>query len=116
MTKRKALVGNLTGKHVVGSLRGAAATIAVSNTMRFRGWGDVMGSGAVAIGGRIAVKQMDESAGDTFILTRLNIISMEISPVRPGKIQQDIKVKKVYTIKEIFTKKSVSENMSIKNF
>ena len=34
-------MGNLTGKHVVGSLGGAAATIAVSNAMGLRGLGDI---------------------------------------------------------------------------
>jgi hypothetical protein len=77
----------ITGKHVAGSLEGAAATIAIPNAMRLRGWGDVMGNGAVAIGGGIAVKQMDEGAGDTFMLTRLDMISREISPGRPGQIQ-----------------------------
>ena len=57
-TRSKALVGNLTDKHVVGSLGGAAATIAVPNAMRLRGWGDVMGTGAVVIDGDIAIKQM----------------------------------------------------------
>jgi len=32
-----------------------------------------MGKGAVAIGGGIAVKQMDEGARDAFILTSLDI-------------------------------------------
>lgn len=54
--------------------------------MRLRGCGDVKGSGAV-IGGGIAVKQMDEGAGDSFMLARLDMISREISPGRPGKIQ-----------------------------
>ena len=61
-TRSKALVGNLTGKHVAGFLGGAAATIAVPNAMRLRGWSNVMASGAVSIGGSIAVKQMDEGA------------------------------------------------------
>jgi len=55
-TRSKALVGNLTGKHVPGSLGGTAATIAVHNTMRLRGWSNVMARGAVSIGGGIAVK------------------------------------------------------------
>ncbi|MBA1341959.1 MAG: hypothetical protein C5S40_07435 [ANME-2 cluster archaeon] len=55
-------MSNLAGKHVAGFLGGTAATIAVPNAMRLRGWSDVMGSGAVAIGGGIAVKQMDEGA------------------------------------------------------
>jgi hypothetical protein len=67
-TRSKALVGNLTGKHVAGSLGGAAATIAVPNAIRLRGWSDVMASGAVSIGGGIAVKQMDEGAGDALML------------------------------------------------
>jgi len=56
------VVGNLTRKHVAGSLRGAAASIAVPNAMQLRGWSNVMASGAVVIGGGIAEKQMDESA------------------------------------------------------
>jgi len=48
-TRSKALVANLTGKHVAGPLGGAAATIAVPNAMWLRGWSDVMGSGAVSI-------------------------------------------------------------------
>jgi len=36
-TRSKALVGNLTRKHVAGSLGGATATIAVPNAMRLRG-------------------------------------------------------------------------------
>lgn len=44
--------------------------------------------------GNIPVKQMDEGAGDTFMLTRLDMISREISLGRPGQIQQDIKVPK----------------------
>ena len=47
---------------MAGSLRRAAATIAVPNAMRLRGWGDVIGSVAVDIGGVIAEKQMDEGA------------------------------------------------------
>ena len=38
-------MGNLTRKHVAGSLRGAAATIAVPDAMRLGAWGDVMGRG-----------------------------------------------------------------------
>jgi len=37
-------VGNLTGKHVAGSLGGVAATIAVPNAIRPRGWSDAMSS------------------------------------------------------------------------
>jgi hypothetical protein len=76
-TRSKALVGNLTGKHVAGSLGGAAATIAVPNAMRLRGWSDVMASGAVSIGGGIAVKQMDEGAGDAFMLTGLGVTGLK---------------------------------------
>jgi len=61
-TRSKALVGNLTGKHVAGSLGGSAATIAVPNAMRLMGWGDVMSSGAMVIDGGIAEKQMYEGA------------------------------------------------------
>jgi len=64
-------MGNLTGKHVAGSLGGVAATIAVPNTMRLKGWSDVMASSAVSIGGGIAVKQMDDGAGDAFMLISL---------------------------------------------
>jgi len=53
-TRSKALVGNLTRKHVAGFLGGAAATIAVPNVMRLRGWSDVINSGVVTIGGVIA--------------------------------------------------------------
>jgi hypothetical protein len=74
-TRSKALVGNLTGKH--GSLGGAAATIAVPNAMRLKGWSDVMASGAVSIGGGIAVKQMDEGAGDAFMLTGLGVTGLK---------------------------------------
>jgi hypothetical protein len=34
----------------------------------------------VAIGSGIAVKQMDKGAGDSFMLTRSDMISREISP------------------------------------
>jgi hypothetical protein len=74
-TRSKALVGNLTGKHVTGS-RGAATTIAVL-AMRLKGWSDVMASGAVSIGGGIAVKQMDEAAGDAFMLTGLGVTGLK---------------------------------------
>ena len=57
------MVGNFTDKHVAGSLGGAAATIAVPNAMRLRGWNDVMASSAVSIGGGIDVETMDEGAG-----------------------------------------------------
>jgi hypothetical protein len=63
--KSEALAGNLTGKHVAGSPGGAAATVAVPNAMRLRGWGDVMGSGAVGISGGIAVKQMGRGDSDS---------------------------------------------------
>jgi hypothetical protein len=76
-TRSKALVGNLTGKHVAGSLGGAVATIAVPNAMRLKGWSDVMASGAVSIGGGIAVKQMDEAAGDAFMLTGLGVTGLK---------------------------------------
>ena len=36
-----------------------------------------MGSGAVGIGGSIAVKQMDEGAGDAFMLTGLGVIGLK---------------------------------------
>jgi len=36
-------------------------------------WDNVMSSAAVAIGGGIAVKQMNENAGDTFILIGLGV-------------------------------------------
>ena len=76
-TRSKILVGNLTGKHMAGSLGGAAATIAVPNAMRLKGWSDVMPNGAVSIGGGIAVKQMDEGAGDAFMLTGLDVTSFK---------------------------------------
>ena len=72
-TRSKTLVDNLTGKHVAGSLEGAAATIAVPNAMRLKGWSDVMASDAVSIGGGIAFMQMDEGAGDAFMLTGLGV-------------------------------------------
>ena len=70
-------MGNLTRKHVVGSLGGAAATIAVPNTMRLRGWGDVIGSVAVAIGCRIAQKLMgrgDTNSGLTLDENEFNLV------------------------------------------
>jgi len=76
-TRSKALVGNLTRKHVAGSLGGATATIAVPNAMRLRGWSNVMASGAVSIGGGIAVKQMDEGAGDAFMLAGLGVTGLK---------------------------------------
>lgn len=66
-TRGKALVGKISGKHFAGALGGASAVVAVPKAMKFKGWGDVLGSGAVAVGGGIAVKQMDESAGDAFM-------------------------------------------------
>ena len=45
--------------------------------MRLRGWGDMMDSGAVVIGGGIAEKQMDEGAGYAFMLTRLGVIGFK---------------------------------------
>ncbi|MBE0523102.1 MAG: hypothetical protein IBX40_02025 [Methanosarcinales archaeon] len=74
--RSKTLIGNLTGKHVAGSLGGAAATIAVPNAMQLKGWNDVMASSAVSIGGGIALKQMDEGAGDAFILTGLGVTDL----------------------------------------
>ena len=56
--RNKALAGNLTDRHVAGSLGGADTSIAVPNAKRARSWGDVMGSSVVAIGCRIAQKQM----------------------------------------------------------
>lgn len=107
-------VSNLTSKHVAGSIGGAASTIAVSNAMR--SGTVVMGSGFIAIGGGIAVKQMDECAGDAFMLTRLDMISREISPGRPGKIQQDIKVpKSIYDYID-FYKKTSNGNYKYKEF
>ena len=73
-TRSKALVGNLTGKHVAGSLGGAAfQPHSVGET-----------SGAVSIGGGIAVKQMDEAAGDAFMLTGLGVNGLN-SPRRYGR-------------------------------
>ena len=77
LNSKVSLVGNLTRKHVAGSLGGGAATIAVPNAMRLRGWGDVMGSGAMAIGGGIAVKQIDKGAGDAFMLTGLGVTGLK---------------------------------------
>ena len=50
--------------------------------MRLRGWSDVMASGAVSIGGGIAVKQMDEGAGDAFMLTGLGLTGLKAVRVR----------------------------------
>jgi hypothetical protein len=45
----------------------------------------VIGSGAVAIGGGIAVKQVDEGAGDTFMLTGLGVAGLKaIKTARGG--------------------------------
>jgi len=52
---------------------GAAAAILVPNAMQLRGWSDVMASGAVSIGGGIAVKQLDKGAEDAFMLTGLGV-------------------------------------------
>jgi len=41
----------------------------------------------MAIGSGIAVKQMNEGAGDSFMLARLDMISREISSGRPRQIQ-----------------------------
>jgi len=71
MTKSKALMGKLTGKHVAGYLGGAVSTIAVLNDMRPWGWGDVICRHAEAISGGIALKQMDDGARDAFILVCL---------------------------------------------
>ena len=76
-TRSKALVVNLTAKHVAEFLRGAAATVTVPNAMRLKEWSDVMASGAVSIGGGIAVKQMDEGAGDAFTLTGLGVTGLK---------------------------------------
>jgi len=56
---------------------GGTATIAVPNAMRLRGRGNVMASGAVSISGGIAVKQMDEGAGDAFMLTGLGLTGLK---------------------------------------
>jgi hypothetical protein len=45
--------------------------------MRLKGWSDVMASGAVSIAGGIAVKQMDEAAGDAFMLTVLGVTGLK---------------------------------------
>jgi hypothetical protein len=47
------------------------------------------------------------------MLTRLNIISREISLRRQGKFNKTLKYHKVYTIKEIFVQKPTSEDKSI---
>ena len=70
-------MGNLTRKHVAGSLGGGVATIAVPDAMRLRGWGDVMGGGTVAIGGGIVIKQMDDGAGDAFMFTGLSVTRLK---------------------------------------
>jgi hypothetical protein len=44
-------------------------------------------SGAVVIGADIVAKQMDEGASYGYMLKSLDMISREISPGRPGKIQ-----------------------------
>lgn len=67
--------------------------------MQLRGWDDEIGNGAMTIGGRIAVKQMDESTGAAFMLISLNIILREISSGRQGKFNKTFKHQKVYTIK-----------------
>ena len=78
--------------------------------MRLRGCGDVKGSGAEAIGSGIAVKQMDEGAGDSLMLARLNMISREISSGRPKKIQKYIIVpKSIYDIRCFRRKTSISK-------
>jgi len=70
-------VGNLTDRHVAGSLGGADITIAVHKAMQPRGWGDVMDSGAVVIGGGIAIKHMgrgDSNSGLTLDENEFNLV------------------------------------------
>ena len=55
--KGKALIGRFTRKHVAGAPGGAAATIAIPKAAGLKDWGDVIGSGAVAIVGGFAIKQ-----------------------------------------------------------
>jgi|GEM_PF-2387205 len=73
--KGKTLIGRFTGKHVAGALGGAAATIAKAAGLK--DWGDVIGSGAVAIGGGFAIKQVDEGAGEAFVLTGLGVTGLK---------------------------------------
>lgn len=75
--KGKALIGRFTGKHVAGALGGAAATIAIPKAAGLKNWGDVICSGAVAIGGGFAIKQVDEGAGEAFVLTGLGITGLK---------------------------------------
>ena len=46
-----------------GALAGAALAIAILNTMQLTGWGNVMGSSAVMMGGDIVIMQIEKVSG-----------------------------------------------------
>ncbi len=70
--KGKALIGRFTRKHVRGALGGAAAT-SHPKAAYLKDRGDVIGSGAVAIGGGIAIRQVDEGDREVFVLTGMGV-------------------------------------------
>ncbi len=45
--------------------------------LKLKGWKDVVGSGAVAVGGGLLVRQEDLGAGNAFILTGLAVTALK---------------------------------------
>ncbi len=57
----KGLMGDVTIKEVAGSVGGVASTVLIPQYLKLKGWKDVAGSGAVAVGGGLLVRQADKA-------------------------------------------------------
>jgi hypothetical protein len=73
----KGLMGDVTIKEVAGGVGGVASTVLIPQYLKLKGWKDVAGSGAVAVGGGLLVRQADKGAGNAFILTGLAVTALK---------------------------------------
>ena len=73
----KGLMGDVTFKEVAGGVGGVASTVLIPQYLKLKGWKDVAGSGAVAVGGGLLVRQADKNAGNAFILTGMAVTALK---------------------------------------
>ncbi|HEY9245841.1 MAG TPA: hypothetical protein VIO11_03245 [Candidatus Methanoperedens sp.] len=73
----KGLMGDVTFKEVAGGVGGVASTVLIPQYLKLKGWKDVAGSGAVAVGGGLLVRQADKGAGNAFILTGMAFTALK---------------------------------------
>ena len=59
-------MGDVTIKEVAGGVGGVASTVLIPQYLKLKVWKDVAGSGAVAVGGGLLVKEFNKIASYSY--------------------------------------------------